>query len=77
MAKLASFADDNTIYTNSAEMVTLLKILEKESKTAIKWFKQNEMIVNPDKVQAMVLGRHKPKETINLNITGEELKGQN
>ena len=32
----------------------LLDILEKESKTAIKWFKQN---VNPDKFQAMVLGR--------------------
>ena len=77
MAKLANFADDNTIYTNSAEMVTLLEILEKESKTAIKWFKQNEMIGNPDKVQAMVLGRHIPKETIDLNINGEEIKGQN
>ena len=30
-AKLADFADDNTIYANSAEMETLLDILEKES----------------------------------------------
>ena len=34
------------------------------------------MIVNPDKFQAMVLGRHKQKETINLTINGAEIKGQ-
>ena len=32
----------------------LLDILEKDSETAIKWFKQDEMVVNPDKFQAMV-----------------------
>ena len=75
--KLANFADDNTIYANSAEMETLLDILEKENETAIKWFKKNQMIVNPDKFQAMVLGRHRQKEKINLNINGAEIKGQN
>ena len=45
--KLANFADNNTIYANSAEMETLLDILEKESEVAINWSKQNEMIVNP------------------------------
>ena len=58
-------------------METLLDILEKESETARKWFKQNQMIVNPDKFEAMVLGRHKQKEKINLNINGAEIKGQN
>ena len=62
-AKIANFADYNTDYTNSAEMETVLDILEKEIETAIKWFKQNKMIVNPDKFQAMVLGRHKQKRT--------------
>ena len=38
-AKLVSFADDNTIYANTAEMETLLDILEKESEAAMKWFK--------------------------------------
>ena len=41
---------------------TLLDILEKESETAIKSFKQNEIIVNPDKFQVMALGRHKKKK---------------
>ena len=35
------------------------------------------MIVNPDKFQAMVLGKHKQKETITLTINGAEIKGQN
>ena len=37
-------------------METLLDILEKESETAIKFFKRNEMIVNPDKFESTVLG---------------------
>ena len=57
-AKLANLAGDNTIYASSAEMETLLDILEKESETAIKWFQQNQMIVNPDEFQAIVLGKH-------------------
>ena len=35
------------------------------------------MVVNPDKIQAMVLGKHKQKEAINLKINGAEIKGQN
>ena len=76
-AKLVNFEDNNTIYANSAEMERLLDILEKESETAIKRFKQNQMIVNPDKFQAIVLGRHKQKEKNNLNINGAEINGQN
>ena len=34
------------------------------------------MIVNPDKFQAVALGRHKQKETINLQVNGAEIKGQ-
>ena len=34
------------------------------------------MIVNPGKFRAMVLGRHKQKETFNLTINGAEIKGQ-
>ena len=63
-AKLANFADNNTIYANNPEMEMLLDILENESETAIKWFKQNGMIVNLDQFQAMVLGRYKQKEKL-------------
>ena len=76
-AILAKFADFYTIHANSVEMERLLAILENESETVIKWFKQNRMTVNLDKIQAIVLGRHKQKEKINLNINGAEIKGQN
>jgi len=72
-AKLANFADDNTIYTDSTEIETLVNILEKESETAIKWFKENEMIVNPDKFQALILGKHKQNDSIKLKINGSEI----
>ena len=71
---LAKFTDNYTIHANSAEMERLLAILENESETVIKWFKQNGMIVNLDKIEAIVLGRHKQKEKINLNINGTEIK---
>ena len=45
-------------------METLLDILEKESETAIKWFKENEMIVNPDKFQAMAMVDVNKKEQL-------------
>ena len=32
-------------------------MLEEETKIAIDWFKENEMIVNPDKFQAVVIKR--------------------
>ena len=76
-AILAKFADNYTIHANSVEMERLLAILKNESETVIKWFKQNRMTVNLDKIQAIVLGRHKQKEKINLNINGAEIKGQN
>ena len=58
-------------------METLLDILEKESETVIKWFKQQKIIVNPDKFHTIVLNRRKQKETINLKINGAETKDQN
>ena len=67
--------EDTTIYAKSAKMETLLDILEKESETTIKWFKQNKIIVNPDKFQAMVLGRQMQKEKMNLTVNGAEIKG--
>ena len=44
--ELTNFADDSTEYYSIEE---LIKVLENESKSAIGWFKMNDMIVNPDK----------------------------
>ena len=47
--ELANFASDNTVYAARNSIKELIKVLEKESKSAIDWFKMNDMIVNPDK----------------------------
>ena len=67
-AELASFADDNTIYTANKSIEKLLEVLEREGKSAIDWFKINYMIVNPDKFQAMILSSDKKGKKFQLNI---------
>ena len=48
-----------------------ISILESESEMAIKWIKNNPMIVNPGKFQAIISDKHKGNYTsgiININI---------
>ena len=53
--ELANFADDNTIYAARNNIEEFIKVLEKESKSAIDCFKMDHMIVNPDKFQAIIM----------------------
>ena len=52
---LLNFADDNTISVTDNTIEELISTLEKESQAATDWFVSNEMIVNPDKFQAIVV----------------------
>ena len=60
---LHNFAGDNTITGTCNTLTGLLKTLEQESESAVGWFKQNEMIVNADKFQAIILN----KKNVKLN----------
>ena len=53
---LANFADDNSISTAAKTIPDLISILEIESTKAIEWF--NEMIVNPEKFQAIIFKKN-------------------
>ena len=53
--ELLNFADDNIISAAEGTIENLISTLETASKAAIEWFKLNEMIVNPEKFQAIVL----------------------
>ena len=76
-AKLANFADDNTIYAGSNDLSSLLELLENEGNSAVKWFKNNNMIVNPEKFQAMILGqRNQEKHHLKINNQNIEAKTQ-
>ena len=73
---LANFADDNTIYTANKSIEKLLEVLERESKSAIDWFKINDMIVNPDKFQAMILSSDKKDKKFQLNINDSTISSE-
>ena len=59
--ELLNLADDNTITTAERTFENLLSTLETECQAAIEWFKLNEMIVNPEKVPAIVVKKKKLK----------------
>ena len=77
MSELYNFADDNTISTASKNMSNLIQTLEKESETAVDWFNQNKMIVNPDKFQAMLLEKRNENNQSCLKINNQTIKTTN
>ena len=52
---LHNFADDNTISCVSSSLNELTSELEKEGNIATHWFRDNSMIVNPEKFQAIII----------------------
>ena len=63
---LSNYSDDNTLSTYQDTTADLIKVLENESLIAIQWFQNNDMIVNPDKFQAIILH---PKKNQNIQYT--------
>ena len=47
------FADNNVLTAFAVNIQNLMHLLEYESRLAVKWFKDNKMIVNPRKFQAI------------------------
>ena len=63
VASAHNFADNNTLSSFTKTMENLISILESESEIAINWFKNNHMIVNPGKFQAIIFDKHKGNHT--------------
>ena len=75
---LLNFADDNTISAVEKTIENLISTLEEESQAAIEWFKMNEMIVNPDKFQAIIIKKNtKMKNAHPLNINDQKINSEN
>ena len=57
-------ADDNTLTAFANNIQNLIHLLDSESRLAVvEWFKDNKMIVNPGKFQAIILGKKKNNHT--------------
>ena len=74
---LHNFADDNTITTVCDLLADLIKILETEGELSVGWFRENEMVVNSDKFQAIILNRKEAQAAHKLIIDNKEIKRTN
>ena len=59
---LHNFADDNTITVTCKNLNHLLFTLEKESESAVDWFRNNDMKANPDKFQAIIIYKRRKSQ---------------
>ena len=67
-----NYADDNSISNFSNSINDLTSKLEIDSNNAPLWLKENKMIANPDKFQALILSKSKSDNSnVKLNIGGK------
>ena len=75
VASAHTFADDDNLSSFAKTIENLISILESESEIVINCFKDNHMIVNPGKFQAIVFDNHKGNHTNQIiNIDQKEIK---
>ena len=54
-----NFADDNSLSAVAKTVTELKNTLQSESEVITNWFKNNKMIVNQEKFQAIILDKQK------------------
>ena len=70
-----NFADDNTLSAWGETVSKVIDTSESESNIAFDWFTKNEMIINPDKFQAIILDKKKSNLTnTSLTIDNQTIK---
>ena len=74
---LHNFADDNTITAVCDQLADLIKTLEADGELSVGWFRENEMVVNSDKFQAIILNRKEAQGAHKLIIDNKEIKTTN
>ena len=75
LATAHNFADEHTLACYSKTIQELVGSLESECEVALNWFNENKMIINPGKLQAIVIDKRK-QDHINeiFKIGSKEIK---
>ena len=66
-ADICNFADDSTIYSCVKSVNDVIENLQSDLKIELKWFKYNEMMVNPGKFQFMILSKNTISKSFVIN----------
>ena len=53
--KLSMYVDDHQLYTSGTNFTAVREALEQEDQLAASWYRDNFLLANPDKFQAMIL----------------------
>ena len=76
-AEVYNYADDNSLVSSSKSMSDLLKVLEGEANVALKWLKENEMIANPGKFQAILIKKDRSDTSgIDISLSDKNIKSE-
>ena len=54
-AKLSMYVDDQQLYASGTNFTAVREALEQEGQLPAYWFRDNFLVANPDKFQAMIL----------------------
>ena len=71
---LYNYADDNTLAHADDNIDRVVENLEKDSLALIEWFSCNQMKANPDKFQAIAIGKKSMDKNIVLDLAGNKIK---
>ena len=72
-ASVHSFADDNTVSMFEETIQNLIALLGTESNSAIEWFQNNKMMVNPGKFRAIIIDKKKKCHTNETLKIGDKI----
>ena len=64
---------NNTTATEENNTDDLLEILKEESESVVQWFRENKIIVIPDKFQAIVMQKGKKSKNTNNKLSIENI----
>ena len=67
-----NFVDDNAITATCDTLTEPLETFGQKPESA--WFKQNELILNADKFQAIILNKEESEATCKLTIDNRDIK---
>jgi hypothetical protein len=71
---LYNYADDNTLSYSDHDINKVISTLEDDSVTLINWFSINKMKANPEKFQAIAIGKQTKQRNLTFTIDGNKIE---
>lgn len=71
---LYNYADDNTLSYSDHDINKVISTLEDDSMTLINWFSINKMKANPEKFQAIAIGKQTKQQNLTFTLDGNKIE---